>query len=154
MVRRRDFIARLGGSLALPLTASAQPGERMRRVGVLTTFDETDPWSQKELSAFTRGLAELGWIVGRNLQIDIRQSAGNLERASAFAKELVGLQPDVILSESTPPTAALQRETRTIPIVIQGVSDPIGSGFIAGLPRPGGNITALAGWSRRWGASG
>jgi putative ABC transport system substrate-binding protein len=122
----------------------AQQPDRMRRVGVLMAFDENDPEAKAYLSGFTQGLAELGWTDGRNLRMDVRWAAGNADRMRMFAKELVDLQPDVILANSTPVTASLQRETQTIPIVFVAVSDPIGSGFVAGLPRPGGNITGFA----------
>ena len=105
--------------------------------------DENDPEGTSDLAAFTQRLAELGWIEVRNLQIDVRWAAGNLERVGTFAKEVIGLQPDVILSVSTPVTAALQRETRTIPIVFLLVADPVGDGFIVSVPRPGGNITGF-----------
>jgi ABC-type uncharacterized transport system substrate-binding protein len=144
-VRRREFIAGVGGVAAWPLTARGQQGERVRRLGIVSTYDGISSDSQRFLASLKHGLAELGWVEGRNLQIDVRWTAGNLDLASRYAKEVVSLQPDVIFAESTPPTAALQRETRTIPIVIQGVSDPIGSGFIDGLARPGRNITGL-GW--------
>jgi len=144
-MRRREFIAGLGGAAAWPMTARAQQGQRVRRVGVLSSNDENDASARATLlAAFTRALAELGWTEGRNLRIDIRWTAGSIERARARAEELVGLQPDVIFVDSTAQTAALQRETRTIPIVFVNVSDPVGSGFVAGLPRPSGNITGFA----------
>jgi putative tryptophan/tyrosine transport system substrate-binding protein len=142
-MRRREFIAGLGAASAWPVAARAQQGDRMRRVGVLMQDDETDPEAKARLSAFTQGIAALGWTDGRNLRMDVRWGAGNVDRMRMFAKELVGLQPDVILVSSTPATAALQRETRTIPIVFVVVSYPVGSGFVAGLPRPGGNITGF-----------
>jgi putative ABC transport system substrate-binding protein len=114
----------------------------MRRLGVLIP-GENDPEGKADLSAFTEGLAKLGWTDGRNLRMDVRWATGNLDRARMFAKELVGLRPDVILSEGTSGTAALQRETRTIPIVFAAVGDPVGSGFVASLTRPGGNITGF-----------
>jgi putative tryptophan/tyrosine transport system substrate-binding protein len=142
-VKRRTFIAGLGSAAAWPLAARAQQGERMRRVGVLTLFDENDPVGKARLSGFTQQLAELGWTEGRNLRMDVRSAADNVDRIQMFAKELVGLQPDVILANTTPVTAALQRETRTIPVVFVNVADPVGNGFVAGLPRPGGNITGF-----------
>ena len=129
--------------MAWPLTARAQQPERVRRIGVLMEPPEDDPEGKAHLSGFTQALAELGWIEGRNLRIDVRWAAGSFERIRMFAKELVDLQPDVILSRGTPATAAFQRETRTIPIVFVAVGDPVGSGFVAGLPRPGGNITGF-----------
>jgi putative ABC transport system substrate-binding protein len=142
-MRRREFIAGLGGAAAWPVVAGAQQSGALRRIGVLTGFGENDPEATAYLSKFTRGLAELGWIDGRNLRIDVRWAAGSVDRARMYAKELVDLKPDVILADSTPQTAALQRETRTIPIVFVLVSDPVGSGFVASLPRPGGNITGF-----------
>jgi len=142
-VRRRAFITLLGGAAAWPLAARAQQSERMRRVGVLMPFAETDPVAMAQLSGFIQGLAQLGWTDGRNVRMDVRWTAGSVDRARMFAKELVDLQPDVILAHSTPPTAALQHETRTIPIVFAVVSDPVGVGFVASLPRPGGNLTGF-----------
>jgi putative ABC transport system substrate-binding protein len=143
-MRRREFITLLGGAAAAwPLAARAQQPDRMRRIGVLLEFDENDPEGKAWLSGFTQGLAELGWTDGRNLRMDVRWAAADVDRARMLAKELVELQPDVILADSTPVTAALQRETRTIPIVFVNVSDPVGAGFITGLPRPGGNITGF-----------
>jgi putative ABC transport system substrate-binding protein len=143
MIQRRDFIAGLGSAAAWPLTARAQQPDRGQRVGVLMAPDETDPQGKARISGFTQRLAELGWTEGRNLQMDVRWAADNLDRMRLFAKELVGLKPDVILATSTPVTAALQGETRTIPIVFANINDPVGSGFVASLPRPGGNITGL-----------
>jgi putative tryptophan/tyrosine transport system substrate-binding protein len=142
-MRRRDFIGGLGGAAALPMVAWSQQPERVRRIGVLSGWDEGDPQAKAGLSEFTQDLAELGWIDGRNLRTDFRWAPGNVDRMRMFAKELVDLRPDVILAHSTPATAALQRETRTIPIVFVVVSDPVGVGFVAGLPRPGGNLTGF-----------
>jgi putative tryptophan/tyrosine transport system substrate-binding protein len=144
MIKRREFIAGLGAA-AWPLAAGAQQSGRVKRIGVLMSEDENDPEGRARLSAFAQGLAELGWTDGRNVQMDIRWTAANVNRARMHAKELVDLQPDVILAGSTPVTAALQRETRTIPIVFAYVSDPVGAGFVAGLPRSGGNITGFIG---------
>src|SRR4029077_11856368 len=135
MIRRREFIVGLGGAVAWPLAVQGQQGESVRRIGVLSPNNENDPYVRAFLSAFARGLAELGWSDGRNLRMDVRGAAGNLDRVGMYAKELVGLQPDVILADSTPQTAALQRETQTIPIVFVTVSDPVGSGFVASLSR-------------------
>jgi putative tryptophan/tyrosine transport system substrate-binding protein len=140
--RRREFIAGLAAAVAWPVVARAQQRDRVRRVGVLTPYGENDPTTKVLLRAFVQRLAALGWSEGHNLRLDDR-SVGDLERVRFNAKELVAQQPDVILVDSTPHTAALQRETRTIPIVFVGVSDPVGSGFVAGLPRPGGNITGF-----------
>ena len=143
-MRRREFIAGLGGAVALPLTARAQQVDRVRRVGVLMPWRENDPAIKVNLSAFIEGLASLGWSEGRNLRIDIRWAGGDLELVRLYAKELIAQRPDVILTDGTPQTAALQRETRTIPIVFVDVADPVGSGFVASLPRPGGNVTGFS----------
>ena len=143
MMRRREFIAGLGSAAAWPVVARAQQPERMRHIGVLMSFAENDPEGKGLLSALTRGLAELGWTDGRNVRMDIRWSAGDVDRMQTFAKEMVDLQPDVILANTTPVTDALQRETRTIPIVFVSPSDPVGAGFVASLPRPGGNLTGF-----------
>src|ERR1017187_5088236 len=143
-MRRREFITLLGGTVAAwPLAARAQQPERMRRIGVLMAFDERDARAKGWLSRFTQGLSELGWTEGRNLQMEVRWAADSVDRMRMFAKELVELRPDVILSFGTPVTAALQRETRTIPIVFAIVSDPVGEGFVANLSHPGGNITGF-----------
>jgi putative ABC transport system substrate-binding protein len=142
-MRRREFIAGLGGAAAWPLAAHAQQPDRVRRVGVLMHLSADDAESQTRYAAFLQALGELGWTVGRNLWIDLRWTASNVDLTRMYAKELVDLQPDVTLADSTPVTAALQRETRTIPIVFAAISDPVGSGFVASLPRPGGNITGF-----------
>jgi putative ABC transport system substrate-binding protein len=143
-MRRREFIAGLGGAaIAWPLAARGQQSDRMRRIGVLMGWDENDPEAKASLFGFTQELSELGWNDGRNLRIDVRWAAGDVDRMRMFAKELVDLQPSVILANTTPVTAALQRETRTIPIVFVPPSDPIGDGFVASLARPGGNLTGF-----------
>lgn len=142
-MRRREFIAGLGGAAAWPLVAPAQQGARVRRVAALMALAETDLEAKAQLFAFTQGLADLGWIDGRTVRMDVRWAAGSIDRARVYAKELVDLQPDVILADSTPEAAALHRETPTIPIVFVLVSDPIGEGFVAGLPRPRGNMTGF-----------
>ncbi|HML06812.1 MAG TPA: ABC transporter substrate binding protein, partial [Xanthobacteraceae bacterium] len=121
-------------------------GERVRRIGVLLPFDENDPEWKFRLSAFTQALAELGWTEDRNVRMDLRWAGADTNRVRAFAHELVGLQPDIIVTQSTPTTAALQPETQTIPIVFVNVSDPVLSGLVASLGRPGGNITGFATW--------
>ena len=143
-MRRRDFIAGLGATVALPLIARAQqPAKVKRKVGALIGFAENDPATQRRVAAFLKGLADLGWVPDRDVTIDFRYGAGDPDRNRTFAKELVGLNPDVILVNSTSATAAVQRETSTIPVVFLTVSDPVGSGFVASLPRPGGNITGF-----------
>ena len=143
-MRRRDFISLAGGAAVIwPLVAHGQQPERMRRIGVLSSLAETDPEAQAWDAAFRRRLIELQWIDGRNVHIDYRWGAGSVERMQLFAKELVRLNPDVLVSISTPATAALQAETRSIPIVFAWVSNPVGSGFVSSLANPGGNITGF-----------
>jgi putative tryptophan/tyrosine transport system substrate-binding protein len=142
-VRRREFIARLAGAAAWPVVAGAQQSDRVRRVGVLMGADENDPEAKARFSEFMKELAELGWTDGRNLQIDIRWAGANADRARVYAKELVALEPDVLLAQTTAPAASLQQETKTIPIVFAGISDPIGAAWVAGLSSPAGNITGL-----------
>ena len=143
-MRRRSFITLLGGAAAAwPLAGRAQQPNRMRSIGVLLALAEDDPESKARLVAFRQGLERLGWSEGRNVRIDYRFASASAEWAQVLAKELVALQPDVIVAHSTPIAAALQRESRAIPIVFLGVSDPIDSGFIASLARPGGNLTGL-----------
>ena len=145
MIGRREFVVGIGSAAAWPLLARAQQGDRVRRIGVLMSLDENDSEEKRRLSAFTRALADLGWTDGRNLRIDPRWAGGNINRMRALAQELVGLQPEIIVTmPSTPATVALQRETRTIPIVFAGVADPVASGIVARLDRPSGNITGFA----------
>ena len=143
MIGRREFITLLGGATAAwPLVARAQQPQRMRRIGVLMSIGD-DPEGKAQLSGFMQGLAEIGWTERRNLRMEIRWGGGDIDRIATFAKELVALQPDVILAHGTPATATLHRETLTIPIVFVTVTDPVGDGFVAGLPHPGGNITGF-----------
>src|SRR3984893_672547 len=143
-MKRREFITLLGGAAAAwPLAARAQQAERMRRIAVLLGWSESNPEYRSLIDTFVQGLAQLGWVSGRNVLIDVRWTRGDVRRMQILVKELVELQPDVILCQSTPVTAALQRETRTIPIVFVIVADPVGSGFVAGLSHPGGNITGF-----------
>jgi putative ABC transport system substrate-binding protein len=147
MIRRRSFITLLGGAAAWPLAARAQQGDRVRRIGVLLAGDENSPDVKTNASAFTQALAGLGWTVGRNVRMELRYGGGDMNRIRAFAKELVGLQPDIIVTNgSTTATTALQRETRTIPIVFANVIDPVASGIVAQLSQPGGNLTGFATW--------
>jgi putative ABC transport system substrate-binding protein len=143
-MRRREFIAGLGSTAAWPLAARAQQGDRVRRIGVLMGGDENDPTWKPRLSALTQALADLGWTDGRNTRMDLRWGAGDNNRTRALAQELVGLQPDVIVTSATPATVAVQRETRTIPIIFVAAGDPVASGIVAGLDRPSGNITGFA----------
>jgi putative ABC transport system substrate-binding protein len=145
MMLRREFITLLGGiAVAWPLVARAHQGNRVRRIGMLMPFDENDPVAKTYVSAFTQALADLGWTDGRNVRMDLRWGRGDANRIRALAEELVGLQPDIILTGGTPATVAVQRETRTIPIVFASVSDPVASGIVPRLDRPGGNVTGFA----------
>jgi putative ABC transport system substrate-binding protein len=144
MIQRREFITLLGSAAAWPLAARAQQGDRVRRIGVLMPWDENDPLRKPELSAFTQALADLGWTDGRNLRMDLRWAGGDINRIRALARESVGLQPDIIVTNGTPATVAVERKTRTIPIVFANVSDPVASGLVAALNQPGGNITGFA----------
>jgi putative tryptophan/tyrosine transport system substrate-binding protein len=143
-VRRRTFIAGLGSAAALPVEVWAQQGDRVRRIGVLMPGDENDSAFKFRLSAFTPALADLGWTDGRNVRMDLRWGGGDPNRIRTLAQELVGLQPDIIVTNGTLATVALQRETQTIPIVFAGVGDPVASGIVERLDRPGGNITGFA----------
>jgi putative tryptophan/tyrosine transport system substrate-binding protein len=143
-MRRREFLGVLGGAAAWPIEARAQQGERVRRIGVLMGYPESDSEAQAFVAAFRDGLQKLGWTEGRNIRIDTRWTMpGDTEARQRFAKELVALQPDLMLSHGTPITATLLQQTTTIPIVFAAVSDPVGSGFVASFPRPGGNVTGF-----------
>src|SRR5215472_8039836 len=144
-MRRREFVTLLGGAAAAwPLAVRAQQTGQVRRIGVLMGWASTDLKGQALLTEFTRHLAELGWTEGRNVRIDVRWAGSNVDLMRTFAKELIGLQPDVLLATSTPVTAALTRGTQTIPIVFALVADPISSRFVASLSHPGGNITGFS----------
>jgi len=143
-MNRREFIAGLGSTAAWPLALRAQPAERVRRIGVLMSLDENDPEIKLRYSLFTQALADLGWTEGRNVRMDVRWGGTDTNRMRALAQELVGLHPDVILAYATPATVALQRETRTIPIVSVGLFDPVASSIVPRLDRPSGNITGFA----------
>jgi putative ABC transport system substrate-binding protein len=143
-MRRRQFITLLGSAAAgLPLAVQAQQNGRVPRIGVVFGGTSTGSQTVEGLAAFKAALQELGWVDGRNIQIDYRYAAADIDRMNAIAKELVALQPDLLVGHTTPVVAALQRETRTIPIVFTVVTDPVGSGFVASLPHPGGNITGF-----------
>jgi putative ABC transport system substrate-binding protein len=151
-MRRRDFITGIGSVATWPLVARAQqPADGMRRIGVMMGYAENDPEAQTRLAAFKQGLLALGWNEGRNLNVDVRWASGDTDRATTFARELVALQPEVIMSNTTPVTAALQNATKTIPIVFVAVSDPVGAGFVASLPRPGTNMTGFINLERTLG---
>jgi putative tryptophan/tyrosine transport system substrate-binding protein len=143
MMRRREFITLLGGAAAWPLAARAQQPDRVRRIGVLMAFAESDHGAQSWVAAFREELGKLGWMEGRNIEINTRWATADVESMQRLAKELVAVQPDFILTSSTPATAAMLQQTRTIPIIFVWVADPVGSGFVASLPRPGGNVTGF-----------
>ena len=143
-MRRRRFITLLGGAAIWPLAARAQPGEGVRRVGLLMSYLDNNPEAQAWVATFHQGLQKLGWVEGRNIHSDSRWAGGeDTEALQKFARELVALDPHVILSSSTPSTAALVQETRSIPIVFAVVVDPVGSGFVANFNHPGGNVTGF-----------
>jgi putative ABC transport system substrate-binding protein len=143
-MRRRDFLGVLGGAAATwPLAARAQQPERMRRIGVLTGTAEDDPEAQARHAAFVQGLAQLGWTDGRNVRIEARWTAGNAADTRKYAAELVALAPDVILVGGGASIGALLQTTRSVPIVFAFVPDPVGSGFVDSLARPGGNATGF-----------
>jgi putative ABC transport system substrate-binding protein len=147
-MRRRQFLSLLGGAAAAsaawpaPLRAAQQPAQ-IRRIGMLIGYAENDPETQARLSAFRQGLDHLGWTEGRNVRIDYRFAPASPDQAQLFAKELVALRPDILVGNSTPATAALLDETHTIPVVFVGVSDPVGSGFVTSIARPGRNSTGF-----------
>ena len=141
-MQRRQFITLIGSAVTWPLAARAQQDQRVRRIGVLMGLAKDDLDTKVRIEGFRQGLGALGWSEGHNVRIDYRFAPGGA-RAQALAKELVALQPDVIVSQASPATGALQRETQTIPIVFAGVADPIGSGFVASLAQPGANITGF-----------
>jgi ABC-type uncharacterized transport system substrate-binding protein len=143
-IERRKFLATLGGAAAAwPLAARTQQPERMRRIGVLIPYAENDPETSRRVGALREGLLQLGWTEGRNVRLEHRWPTSDGDSMYRLARELVDLRPDVILTETTPVTAAVLRETRTIPVVFVQVGDPIGSGFVASFPRPGGNATGF-----------
>jgi len=143
-MRRRELLGLMGGAAAWPFAAHAQQPVRVRRIGVLNPFVENDAEVQANLTAFRQALEKLGWSDGRNVRIDYRWGSADAGRIRAHAKELVGLEPDVILVSTALALQPLQRETRSIPIVFTQITDPVGSGFVASLAHPGGNITGFA----------
>jgi putative tryptophan/tyrosine transport system substrate-binding protein len=142
-MRRREFIAGLGGVAAWPFSALAQQGGPLRRVGVLMAGAAGEEQAQSRLAAFQQGLAELGWTDGRNIRVENRWGAGGIDHLRTVATELVDLRPDVLLASTTPALAALRQATRAIPVVFVMASDPVGGGFVASLARPGGNLTGF-----------
>jgi putative ABC transport system substrate-binding protein len=153
-MRRRDLITLLGGAAAWPLTARAQQPERMRRVGVLMNAAADDPVGQTRIAAFLQGLQQLGWSVGRNVQIDTRWAAGDADRIRRYAAELTALAPDVIVATGSATVGPLQRASRAVPIVFVSTIDPVGGGFVESLARPGTNATGFTaseyGMSGKW----
>jgi putative ABC transport system substrate-binding protein len=141
-IRRREFFVTFGGAATWPFVVRAQ-SDRMQRIGILMAYAASDPEAQLFVRTFVQGLSELGWTDGKNLEIDLRWAAGDVEQMRVHAKQLVATNPDLIVANTTPVTAALHRETRAIPIVFVIASDPVGDGFIESLARPGGNITGF-----------
>jgi putative tryptophan/tyrosine transport system substrate-binding protein len=142
-MRRRNFIALLGGAAAWPLVARAQQGERVRHIGALMGQAEDDLDRGVRVAAFAQGLQQLGWTIGGNVRIDYRWATSDVER-SRYAAELVAFKPDVLFATSGATVGALQQVTRTVPIVFVTVIDPVGGGWVASLARPGGNVTGFA----------
>src|SRR5262249_62364971 len=143
-MRRREFIALVFGAVVWPVAARAQQGERMRRIGVLMPFAESDPVYQGSVASFRDALVKLGWVEGRNLRIDYRWAGGDVGKLSGYAAELVALRPDAIFVMNSVAVAAVQRATRSVPIVFADLPDPVAAGFVSSVARPGGNITGLA----------
>jgi putative tryptophan/tyrosine transport system substrate-binding protein len=143
-LRRRDFVTLLGGAAAWPMVAQGQQPDRVRRLGILMASAESDQHYQTDLAVFRERLQKLGWVDGRNIHIEVRWAGLDAEAMQRLAKELIAMQPDLILSHDTPTTAMLLQQTRTIPIVFATVADPVGSGFVANLARPGGNAAGFA----------
>ena len=135
-MRRRTFIAALGGAAAWPLVAHAQQGERVRRIGLLMNFPEADTEGNARLVAFLQRMRELGWSDGHNLKLEARWSGADIDQMRTFAREIVVRQPDLIVAVGTPATSAVMRETSTIPIVFTQVSDPVGGGLVTNLAAP------------------
>jgi ABC-type uncharacterized transport system substrate-binding protein len=152
--KRREFITLLGGAAAWPLSARAQQGERVRRIGVVMNFAADDSAGQARLTAFLQGLQQVGWTDGRNVHIDLRWGAGDAERIRKSAAELVALAPDVILTVGSPTASPLLQATRTVSVVFVQVADPVGAGFVESLAHPGGNATGFTnfeyGISAKW----
>src|SRR5262249_9159779 len=154
-MKRRDFITLLGsGTVAWPLAARAQQGERVRRIGVLAGLSATTSGAVLDKRTFESSLQDLGWTPGPNVNIEYRWSALDTTKARSFAKELLAKPPEVILAIGTSAVTGLIKETKTIPIVFTRVSDPVGQGFVANFAKPGGNVTGFSTLSRRWRGSG
>ena len=145
-MRRREFVGLVGGAAAFavwPRSIRAEQPERVRQIGALINLGADHPESPARIAAFSQGLAEHGWTIGRNVRVDYRWGGGDLELFRRYAAELIALKPDVILAAGTQSVAALQQATRALPIVFTNVSDPVGAGFVESLSRPGGNITGF-----------
>lgn len=142
-MRRRAFISLLGGAAVWPVVARAQPSEGMRLIGVLMNRAADDPQGQARVATFKQALQQLGWTEGRNVRIDTRWGADDVDRERGYAAELVALTPDIVLASGTLSVTALQHVSRTLPIVFVGVTDPVGAGFVDSLARPGGNVTGF-----------
>jgi putative tryptophan/tyrosine transport system substrate-binding protein len=154
-MRRREFITLLGGAAATwPIAVASQPGNPVRRIGVLLAIAESDPEAQRRIQAFRQGLQQLGWIDGYNVQIEYRFGAADADRIAAQVAELVALKPDIIVGNSTPVVTALKQATRSIPVVFIQIIDPVGGGLVESLARPGGNLTGFTdfefGMSSKW----
>ena len=142
-MRRREFIAGIGGAAAWPLVARAQQPGPMRRIGVLMNLAAADAEGEARMTAFVQTLQQLGWADGRNIRIDVRWAAGDAERYRNFADELVALSPNLVVGSNTSTTRELQRAARTLPIVFASATDPVGGGLVASLAQPGGNVTGF-----------
>src|SRR5215472_1753920 len=142
-MKRREFIALLGGTASWPLAARAQQSERMRRIGVLMLYPENDPEGQLRAAAFRQGLQKLGWVAGRNVQIDFQWGLGDADWIRSAATQLLRVAPDVILANGTPAAKTMQQATRTVPVVFIAGSDPILDGLVPSLAHPGGNLTGF-----------
>ncbi|PWT91876.1 MAG: ABC transporter substrate-binding protein [Proteobacteria bacterium] len=143
-MNRRDFLALFAGTATLARTSAAYAEHSMRRIGALTSLSESDPEGQLRMAAFRRGLADLGWVEGRNIYIEYRSTSGSAEKGRVLAAELIGMKPDVIFAGNPSVLVPLQQATSTLPIVFVQVGDPVADGFVASLARPGGNITGFA----------
>ena len=143
-MRRREFLGILGCAVAWPLELKAQSTERVRVIGILTNLGADDPEAEARITVFEQTLQQLGWAVGRDLKIEIRETGSDLDRLRRYAAELVALAPDVILTIGSVALAPLQQATRTIPIVFVNVPDPVGAGFVQSMAHPGGNITGFS----------
>jgi putative ABC transport system substrate-binding protein len=152
MIRRRDFLPLIGGAAAWPVVMRAQQSNPGRRIGIVMGLAEKDPGTILYVQEVNRGLQALGWIDGKNIEIAFRYAAGDPDRARSLAEDLIALQPDLIIAHTTPVVAAIQRLTRTIPVVFVSIPDPVANGFVASIPRPGGNMTGFTNYEFSMGA--